>query len=57
MIVWIEKLHLEKPCKEGNAFSSEEALKMYPVECWERGITYAAPLYATVSRKIDNEQI
>lgn len=53
MIVWIESLQLEKPCKEGNSFSSEEAL--YPVECWERGISYTGPLFATVSRKIDNE--
>lgn len=55
MIVWVEQLHLEKPCKEGGAFSSENAL--YPVECRERGISYSGPLYASVSRKIDNEQI
>jgi len=57
MNVWFESLHLEKPCKEGNAFSTDESLKLYPVECWERGISYSAPLFATVSRKIDNEEI
>jgi DNA-directed RNA polymerase beta subunit len=28
---------------------------MYPSECRIRSLTYSAPLYATVARKIDNE--
>lgn len=30
--------------------------KQYPYECRLRSLTYAAPLYATVARKIDNEE-
>ena len=29
--------------------------KMYPYECRLRGLTYAAPLFATIARKFDNE--
>ena len=28
---------------------------MYPFECRLRSLTYSAPLYCTVARKIDNE--
>jgi len=30
--------------------------KLYPYECRLRSLTYSAPLYATVARKIDNEE-
>jgi len=30
--------------------------KMYPYECRLRSLTYSAPLYATVARKMDNEE-
>jgi len=35
--------------------ASSESHKIFPTECRLRGITYAAPLYATLCRKIDNE--
>ena len=34
---------------------SGEAAKIYPSECRLRSLTYAAPLYATIARKFDNE--
>lgn len=35
--------------------AAQELNKLYPWECRLRSLTYSAPLYATVSRKFDNE--
>lgn len=56
MIVWVDSLSIEKPMREGNPFfGSADSLKLYPTECWESGLSYTSPLFAQVSRKIDNE--
>jgi len=54
-IIWIESLSIEKPTWEGNTFAAN--LRLYPSECREAGTSYASPLFASVSRKIDNETI
>lgn len=58
--MWFESFELRKPMR--SAGSSSESLKMsqeqsliYPSECRLKGLTYSAPLYATLCKKIDNE--
>jgi len=40
---------------QANGGSIADADKVYPSECRLRSITYSAPLYATIARKIDQE--
>jgi DNA-directed RNA polymerase I subunit RPA2 len=67
MNIWFEDIELKTPSRTGGSFqaasvvldgdqkSHSEADKLYPYECRLRSLTYAAPLYATVARKFDNE--
>lgn len=67
--IWFEDFQIRKPERsaseqagsqsfnlmEEGADSTNELKKLYPWECRLRSLTYAAPLYATVARKFDNE--
>ena len=65
MTIWFENLTLKKPVRSehgsslmslsqtGNSVADGD--KIYPSECRLRSLTYSAPLYATVARKIDSE--
>lgn len=64
MTIWFESLTLKKPVRadQGSSLMSlsqtnqvADADKIYPSECRLRSLTYSAPLYATVARKIDAE--
>lgn len=67
MNIWFEDFDLKKPERESSNFANALNLDdqssendnnqnlMYPSECRIRSLTYSAPLYATVARKIDNE--
>lgn len=67
MTIWFESLELKKPVKTESGSSSLVSLsagnnahiqdndKMFPSECRLRSLTYSAPLYATIARKIDSE--
>ena len=68
MTIWFENLTLKKPVRSDHGSSSlmslshsttttnvADADKIYPSECRLRSLTYSAPLYATVARKIDQE--
>jgi DNA-directed RNA polymerase I subunit RPA2 len=54
MTLWYDSFELGKPTHEDIELEHPE---IYPVECRERGLTYAAPLFAIVSRKIDDEMV
>ena len=64
-VLWFEHFELRKPMRpqgtqqglsmlSGGASARGEAL-LYPSECRMRSLTYQAPLYATLCRKIDDE--
>jgi DNA-directed RNA polymerase I subunit RPA2 len=64
MSIWFENLTLKKPVRSdhGSSLMSlsqttnvADADKIYPSECRLRSLTYSAPIYATVARKIDSE--
>eukprot|EP00347_Sterkiella_histriomuscorum_P020025 403339388 len=67
MLIWFENFQLRKPIRQDQSTglislsqSSQAAAggdgdKIYPSECRIRSLTYSAPLYATIARKIDNE--
>jgi DNA-directed RNA polymerase beta subunit len=67
MNIWFEDFDLKKPERETSNFANVMNIddqssendnnqnSMYPSECRIRSLTYSAPLYATVARKIDNE--
>ena len=65
MTIWFEDFELRKPTRSGGQFSANNVQlgesssvdndKLYPYECRLRGITYQAPIYATIARKFDNE--
>lgn len=63
MTIWFENLTLKKPVRSdhGSSLMSltgsnvADGDKIYPSECRLRSMTYSAPLYATVARKIDSE--
>ena len=65
-LMWFESFELRKPTrplssdaslslKDKSSSSVADRSLIYPYECRLRGITYQAPLYATVCRKIDDE--
>ena len=58
--MWFENFELRKPMRASDfnsgVFSENSSPFIYPSECRLRSLTYQAPLYATLNRKIDNEQ-
>lgn len=66
MLIWFENFQLRKPVRsdatpgllslsQNSQSGQTDSDKIYPSECRLRSLTYAAPLYATIARKIDNE--
>ena len=59
--MWFENFELRKPTRNTTggsdllAAKSDSNLTLNPAECRLRSLTYSAPLYATICRKIDNE--
>ena len=50
--LWYESFEIGKPTHENIELENPE---IYPSECRQRGMTYAAPLFATINRKFDDE--
>ena len=68
MAIWFESLELRKPVRADNGSGlmnisqasgirggAQNDDKIYPTECRLRSLTYSAPLYATIARRIDQE--
>ena len=65
-LMWFENFEIRRPqrpnannsglsVKLGKEDSASERALIYPYECRRRSLTYSAPMYATVCRKIDDE--
>ena len=62
--MWFESFDLRKPIRPAAGGShglimgdAREQAEIYPAECRLRSLTYQAPVYATVCRQIDDENI
>ena len=61
--MWFEQFELRKPTRPGAGGTQglllmgndNEQSEMFPAECRMRSLTYQAPLYATLCRRIDDE--
>jgi DNA-directed RNA polymerase I subunit RPA2 len=60
--IWFESFELRRPVRQNAAGlsvkstgSGKDSALIYPSECRLRSLTYQAPLFATLCRKIDDE--
>lgn len=51
---WVEDAMIGKPMKSALDGQASDP-RLFPAECRERGMTYAAPLAVTIARRINNE--